>query len=330
MDLVASYRAIRTETSHALTPGGDCGPPTQPGLTSARATLEPVRQAIPLAALTIALAGCGGGEATTPTAATPTATATRSPGPAADRAPDTSTPRGIARALTAAHAQTARAVDAWRASGDTDRGDAPASVQRPARDAQALYRRLATRPRLAARTLRRIDDAATRAEARDVLAAQRALHVLNAPQRTAKAQRAVRLQPAEPAADLLAHYREGARRSGVPWSLLAAVNLVESHFGRLRNDSIAGAQGPMQFIPATWASYGRGGDVQDPRDAILGAARFLAAGDAATDPRQALYRYNPSLLYVTAVSRYAHRIAVDPRAFYAFYAWEAPVTRKRG
>jgi membrane-bound lytic murein transglycosylase B len=86
----------------------------------------------------------------------------------------------------------------------------------------------------------------------------------------------------------------------------------------------------MQFIPATWASYGRGGDVEDPRDAILGAARFLAAGGAATDPRQALYRYNPSPLYVTAVSRYAHRIAADPRAFYAFYAWEVPVTRKRG
>jgi membrane-bound lytic murein transglycosylase B len=287
-----------------------------------------MRRALVLVSLVVA-AGCGGGVTHPRRTPTPAPTATAAPATASPR-PDTSTPRGIAHALTAAHAQTARAVDAWRASGDTDRGDAPASVQRPARDAQALYRRLATRPRLAARTLRRIDDAATRAEARDVLAAQRALHVLNAPQRTAKAQRAVRLQPAEPAADLLAHYREGARRSGVPWSLLAAVNLVESHFGRLRNDSIAGAQGPMQFIPATWASYGRGGDVQDPRDAILGAARFLAAGDAATDPRQALYRYNPSLLYVTAVSRYAHRIAVDPRAFYAFYAWEVPVTRKRG
>jgi membrane-bound lytic murein transglycosylase B len=287
-----------------------------------------MRRALVLVSLVVA-AGCGGGVTHPRRTPTPAPTATAAPATASPR-PDTSTPRGIAHALTAAHAQTARAVDAWRASGDTDRGDAPASVQRPARDAQALDRRLATRPRLAARTLRRVDDAATRAEARDVLAAQRALHVLNAPQRTAKAQRAVRLQPAEPAADLLAHYREGARRSGVPWSLLAAVNLVESHFGRLRNDSIAGAQGPMQFIPATWASYGRGGDVQDPRDAILGAARFLAAGDAATDPRQALYRYNPSLLYVTAVSRYAHRIAVDPRAFYAFYAWEVPVTRKRG
>jgi membrane-bound lytic murein transglycosylase B len=285
-----------------------------------------MRRALALAAVIVA-AGCGGADRP--------AAPRRTPSPTAGAAPeaarvDTSTPGGIASALSAAHAETARAVDAWRRSGDTHRGDAPPAVQRPARRAQALYRGLATRPRLAARVIARIHGPATRAEARDVIAAQRALHVLNAPQRTAKAQRAVRLQPAEPAAALLAHYREGARRSGVPWSLLAAVNLVESHFGRLRNDSIAGAQGPMQFIPATWASYGRGGDVHDPRDAILGAARFLAAGGARSDPRQALYRYNPSPLYVTAVSRYAHRIAADPRAFYAFYAWDVPVTRKRG
>jgi membrane-bound lytic murein transglycosylase B len=291
-----------------------------------------MRRTLTLAALAVALAGCGGGGH--PRAATGAAPATPTAAPgrpeATPQPPDATSARGIATALTAAHDRTARAVDAWRRSGRTRTGDAPATLQRAARLEQDLYRRLATRPGLAARTLARITDAATRSEARDVLAAQRALHVLNAPQRTRAAQRAIRLQPAESAARLLADYREGERRSGVPWSLLAAVNLVESDFGRLRNDSIAGAQGPMQFIPATWASYGRGGDVHDPRDAILGAARFLAAGGAPADTSQALYRYNPSPLYVTAVSRYAHRIAADPRAFYAFYAWRAPVTRRRG
>jgi membrane-bound lytic murein transglycosylase B len=76
----------------------------------------------------------------------------------------------------------------------------------------------------------------------------------------------------------------------------------------------------MQFMPATWRSYGRGGDVRDPRDAILGAARFLAAAGARHDEARALYRYNPSDLYVTAVERYAHRMRTDPLAFYAFYA----------
>jgi membrane-bound lytic murein transglycosylase B len=291
--------------------------------------------ALVLAVTIIALAGCGGGDHPTRRGATATATpgagagATAAPGAAATPAPDLSTPHGIAAALTAAHRETARAVDAWRSRpGGTRRGDAPPAVERPARAAQRLYRRLATRPRLARNVLRRIDDRATREEARDVIAAQAALHVLNAPQRTAAARRAIRLQPAEPAAALLDHYREGERRSGVPWSLLAAVNLVESDFGRLRNDSIAGAQGPMQFIPSTWATYGGGGDVQDPRDAILGAARFLAAGGAPSDVGRALYSYNPSRLYVEAVSRYARRIAADPRAFYAFYAWRAPVPRR--
>jgi membrane-bound lytic murein transglycosylase B len=197
-------------------------------------------------------------------------------------------------------------------------------VAGPARREQAAFRRLAVRPRLARRTLRRLHGRAA-GLARDVVAAQAALHVLNAPQRTRRARRLVRLGPAEPVAALLAHYREGHRRSGVPWPVLAAVNLVESDFGRLRNRSIAGAQGPMQFEPSSWAAYGRGGDVHDPRDAILGAARFLAAAGAPRDVRAALYAYNPSPLYVTAVSSYAHRIAVDPAALYAFYAWAPPV-----
>jgi membrane-bound lytic murein transglycosylase B len=103
-------------------------------------------------------------------------------------------------------------------------------------------------------------------------------------------------------------------------SLLAAVNLVESDFGRVRNDSVAGAQGPMQFMPATWRTYGHGGDIHDPRDAILAAARFLAAAGARHDEAGALYRYNPSRLYVTAVARFAHRMRRDPLAFYGFYA----------
>ncbi len=98
------------------------------------------------------------------------------------------------------------------------------------------------------------------------------------------------------------------------------MNLIESDFGRVRNESVAGAQGPMQFMPATWKSYGRGGDIQDPRDAILAAGRFLAAAGAARSESGALYRYNPSPLYVTAVSRYARVMRRDPLAFHALYA----------
>jgi membrane-bound lytic murein transglycosylase B len=66
-------------------------------------------------------------------------------------------------------------------------------------------------------------------------------------------------------------------------TLLAAVNLIDFDVGRVRNESVAGAQGPMQFVPATWRDYGRGGDVPDPHDAMLGVARFLAAAGARHD-----------------------------------------------
>ena len=152
-----------------------------------------------------------------------------------------------------------------------------------------------------------------------MIAARRALDVLNEPRPGQKPPK-VRRGPPEPADVLRSHYREARDRSGVSATLLAAVNLIESDFGRVRNNSVAGAQGPMQFIPSTWRAYGRGGDVHDPHDAILGAARYLAAAGARDDEAGALYAYNPSSLYVTAVSRYARVMRRDPLAFYAFYA----------
>jgi membrane-bound lytic murein transglycosylase B len=243
----------------------------------------------------------------------------------------TTTPKrrtGLAADLAATDARLRPAVDAWRRSGGPDKPGVPPAVAQPARHQQALLRRLASHPGLTADVLRRLRGGDRRA-VRDVVAAQRALHVLNAPQRTKRARRQIRLGPAAPAGALLRFFREGERRSGISWPVLAAVNLVESDFGRLRNDSIAGAQGPMQFIASTWATYGHGGDVHDPHDAILGAARFLRAAGGAADVRGALYAYNPSPLYVTAVSRYARLIARDPRAFYALYAWAPPVPQRR-
>jgi membrane-bound lytic murein transglycosylase B len=266
--------------------------------------------------LAIAPAGCGGAArpAATPPAAPPSApAATRTPGPLPGDA------AGLARELTAVDAGLARAIDGWKDRGSTP---PPPAVATQARRQQLIYRRLAARPRLAAATIARLRGL-VRAEARDIVAAQRALRILNAPFR--KAQLKLKLGTPEPADRLLADYREARARSGVGVALLAAVNLVESSFGRLRNDSVAGAQGPMQFMRATWQTYGNGGDVHDPRDAILGAARLLHAGGAPSDPRGALYRYNPSPLYVTAVTGYARVIRRDPRAYYALYAWPAPV-----
>jgi membrane-bound lytic murein transglycosylase B len=49
----------------------------------------------------------------------------------------------------------------------------------------------------------------------------------------------------------------------------------------------------MQFEPATWKSYGLGGNVRDPRDAILGAANYLVAHRYKSDERGAVFDYNP-------------------------------------
>jgi membrane-bound lytic murein transglycosylase B len=125
-------------------------------------------------------------------------------------------------------------------------------------------------------------------------------------------------------------YLEAQRRFGVDPSLLAAINMVESAFGRVRSPSGAGAQGPMQFLPDTWRRYGLGGDVHDPHDAILGAANYLHANGAPRRTWNALWHYNPSRLYVDAVLRTARRMRSDRRAFYAFYSWQVFVRTPRG
>jgi hypothetical protein len=124
---------------------------------------------------------------------------------------------------------------------------------------------------------------------------------------------------AEHATTLWRFYGKAKRRFGVSRSILAAVNLLESSLNRLRSNSVAGAQGPMQFLPSTWDAYGMGGDIHDPHDAILGAANYLHASGAPRDNATALYHYNPSELYVDAVLRYARRMrsAAEFRFYYA-------------
>jgi len=140
---------------------------------------------------------------------------------------------------------------------------------------------------------------------------------------------AFRVGPAAAAAKLRAFYAEAQRRSAIPWQVLAAVNYVESDFGRVRQSSVSGAQGPMQFLPSTWATYGRG-DVHDPHQAILGAARFLRAAGGTVDERAALHRYNPSWAYVDAIERYAGRIRRDPQVFLVYYARRLIVRTPQG
>ncbi|HEX2048033.1 MAG TPA: lytic transglycosylase domain-containing protein [Acidimicrobiales bacterium] len=132
-----------------------------------------------------------------------------------------------------------------------------------------------------------------------------------------------RIVPPEPAETLLPLYKAaGAAAGGVPWEYLAAIHLVETRMGRIKGDSSAGAQGPMQFIPSTWAIYGQGGDVTSNRDAIHAAARYLRATGAPSDMARALRAYNNSARYVRAITHYAEQMVADERAYLGYHAWQ--------
>ena len=125
-----------------------------------------------------------------------------------------------------------------------------------------------------------------------------------------------------PPDELMGYYRQAESSSGVGWTYLAAINLIETGFGRTAGVSTAGAQGPMQFLPSTFAAYGQGGDILSPRDSIMAAGRYLAANGFTHRPDNALYRYNNSNQYVEAVNDYAAALAADPASFAGYYRWE--------
>ena len=239
--------------------------------------------------------------------------------------PRTSIPRepaALARTLVETKTELGRAIDAWRAGGESR----PSSeVTLDALYDQRIELLLAGRSGLAGATLRLVPAGIAR-RVRVNLAAKRELWRLT----PVTHRKRFRTGSALPPATLLRYYRDAERRFGVPWNILAAVNFVESAFNKLRNNSASGAQGPMQFVPATWRAYGLGGDVRDPRDAIFGAANYLHANGAPRDNRRALFRYNPSALYVDAVLRYAHEIRIDRRAFYEYYARQVFVRTASG
>jgi membrane-bound lytic murein transglycosylase B len=131
-----------------------------------------------------------------------------------------------------------------------------------------------------------------------------------------------RIDAPAPAEELLGDYREAEAASGVGWNYLAAINLIETHFGSIDGVSSAGAQGPMQFMPSTFAAYGAGGDIDSPHDSIMAAGRYLAANGFANDRDHAIYRYNNANEYVQAVNDYAAVLAADPAALAGYHRWD--------
>jgi membrane-bound lytic murein transglycosylase B len=239
-------------------------------------------------------------------------------------APDAALPRtpaGLADALTATTRRLRDAVQRWDAAGVV-----PRDVTYLALHQQRMLRLMTARRALGDATLARLPPD-VRAEARDTVLGRRALAAI--PRSPGRAP-PVRVAAAAPAAELRSYYAEAQRRFGVDWSILASVNFVESAFGRLRNASVAGARGPMQFLPATWRVYGMGGDIEDPHDAILAAANYLRRAGAPTHLDRALFTYNHSTSYVRAIRSFAGRMRADERAFLSYYAWQVFVGTPAG
>lgn len=119
-------------------------------------------------------------------------------------------------------------------------------------------------------------------------------------------------------ADFLRYYQEAGKKYGVPWQVLAGIGMAENAHGRNKGISSANAQGPMQFLPSTWAAEGVDGngdgkkDINDPADAIYGAANYLAhnGGSKGSDGiRKAILTYNHSIEYLNSVVSYAKHYA---------------------
>jgi membrane-bound lytic murein transglycosylase B len=244
-----------------------------------------------LAALCAAVAGCGGSSG--------------------------SPPQSVADRLIQTDGALRSAIDAWRAGGDPPSSAPPQEVLDQAKALQVDARYLAEHPSLNATVLPRLP-AALAAETRRLTTAERDLLRLSHGARP----RRLKVGAPPPLSDLVSFYREAQDRYGVGWNYLAAIHLVETKFGRVKSDSVAGAMGPMQFIPTTWQIYGNGGDIHDPHDAILAAANLLHNNGAPPRYGPALRAYNDSGLYVDAVTRYAQEIAANPYALYYLYSWQ--------
>ncbi|HLB21047.1 MAG TPA: lytic murein transglycosylase, partial [Solirubrobacteraceae bacterium] len=117
---------------------------------------------------------------------------------------------------------------------------------------------------------------------------------------------------------LLPIFQAAGTAYGVPWQVLAAINEVETDYGRDLSVSTAGAEGWMQFLPSSWATYGVDAngdgfkDPYNPADAIFAAARYLRAAGATASLRGSVFSYNHSQAYVESVMLRAKLLGGTP------------------
>jgi len=299
-----------------------------------------MRAAVTIAAVVAAVAGCSGdtGESVATSPARPPEAVTEAPPTVADDGSPTSTNASTTEATPATAAEppapparlsadldaagfAARLSEAHARIVDTAagaEGRAAAGI-----DYQLLLRALADRPELDQSVLDRLDASARPAverivQARQFLQARNAARPPTPPPDELPPWSVVEPEPIE---TLLAHYAEAESLTGIPWYWLAAIHLQETRMGRVEGVSSAGAVGPMQFLPTTWQICCTG-DPTVTRDAIVGAATYLAQHGGPDDMAAALYEYNPNDGYVAVVTAYAESLRDEPELYPGYHAFQ--------
>jgi len=209
-----------------------------------------------LAAIGLALAGCT--HNTPAPTASPALTAAVSAAPSAPStvAPlddETAKPSGAQPVIASDPAQLADDLVADEQA-LRDPSTPEAALQAAARRQQAAYRAIGRDSQLDATARPRIPAALQQVYDLNVDARRQ----LTAMAETRDTIPAWRIEAPAPPDDLQGYYREAEAASGVGWNYLAAINLVETRLGSVVGPSSAGAQGPMQFLPSTFAGYGDG------------------------------------------------------------------------
>ncbi|HSP28408.1 MAG TPA: hypothetical protein VLN74_07650 [Ilumatobacteraceae bacterium] len=298
-----------------------------------------------------ALTACSASEGTadtaspsveSPTASTPTSTATTTT--TATTVPATTVPTTTVPTTTVppvptttmpattappARLETGSSVDelAARLSANhatiVDASAAPDERARAGVEYQLVLRVLADRPDLDEAVLAAIEPAALPAVDGVVRARQflQQRTVSRPPQPIPDELPAWTIVEPEPVDVLLAHYAEAERLTGIPWYWLAAIHLQETRMGRIQGVSTAGAVGPMQFLPTTWAVCCTG-DPTVTRDAIIGAATYLSQSGGPDDMAAAVYQYNPNDGYVAVVTAYAISLRDEPELYTGYHAFQ--------
>ncbi len=253
---------------------------------------------------------------TTTTTTTPAPTTTTAGDPATSPLPSIPRPgEPVAAKDAPGLAAQIRAAEAAIA----DPATSPTELARQAHNQQVAYRALVDHPERKDATLALLTPELRSVAEANVAAGGKLRSMITKP-RTSLPPWSI-VAPAPPD-ELLGYYKQAEADLDVPWYYLAAIHLVETRMGRIRGNSDANAQGPMQFLPATWAQYGNGGDIQSNKDAIAAAGRYLKRNGAPGDMRNAVFNYNHDNRYVDAVLTYGDRMKADERAYYGYHQWQ--------